>query len=316
MPASKPRTTDMADQKPRKKSDIDTTQRPDDTCITKPLSSHKRKNDEGVEENGSTRKRNRTIQETVADNKTYARQKAVAQDVDHESEDDSNDDVGSDVSNTSTTTKKKKSLATPQFAKLLEIEDKSQLCIIGDNEANIFPKKLNFMNHKIDVVYDSRVHVWLKADEFAKALGYKNYKSAIERFVHPSFVRTFPEVLDMSRTRYGDAYRLYPVNSRVLFINEAGMMQLLLRSMLTNSDTVTKDETIKSDISNATDRAQQEGAVGACRTGRPQPKPKLSADWINYQILPSLIAFSEAAKNGITAQEERRLQSMNQLYNQ
>lgn len=281
------------------------------------MTSNKRKSEEYVEKKRHKKRAKAEQKTTASQQKQQSQQKPVEPcDTDgYEDEVRSND-------STISITKKKKPPTTPQFRKLQEIEDKSPLCVIGETEANIFPRKLKFMNHTIDVIYDSRVHIWLKADDFAKALGYKNHKSVIERYVNPSFVRTFPEVLDMSRTRYGDAFRLYSVNSKVLFINEAGTLQLLLRSMISNDNMTKEDITQKSQSPLSTqndDEGQQDlaaTAVTANRGTKHHPKPKLSADWINYQILPSLVAFSEAAKNGITAREERHLQSINLSFNQ
>lgn len=314
----------MDHQKPKKRSDCDSpppVSQSDNHCPPKVVAAHKRKTEEAEECTTNNKKRTKTSQEPSMETKKYTRQNAVqtnATAVDQCGTDDSNDDVGSDASNTSVTKKRKSQHSTsPQFNKLQEVEDRSPLCVMGENEINIFPKKVNFMNHKIEVMYDSRVHMWFKADDFAKALGYKNYKFSIERYVHPSFVKTFPEVLDMSRARYGDAFRLYSVNSKVLFINGAGVMQLLLRSMISNNSASKEEKAQSQSGSNNNEEAQQEAVASVKNRGaKHHPKPKLSADWINYQILPSLVAFSEAARNGITAHEDRRLRSMNQFFNQ
>lgn len=252
--------------------------------------------------------------ETAARHKQRLEQKPVLA-LEKCSTDDNNDDARTDISNGSVTKKKKQLTTTTPFMKLVEIEDNAPLCVLGETEANMFPRKLKFMNQTIDVMFDSRVHIWLKADDFAKALGYKNHKSAVERYVNPLFVRNFPDVLDMSRARYGDAYRLFPLTSKVLFINEAGVLQLLLRSMISNEYTVkeTTTRTQQSTSEQTADDTHQEAAMSS--KSKHHSKPKLSADWINYQILPSLVTFSDAAKTGITAMEQRRLHSMNHFYN-
>lgn len=234
-------------------------------------------------------------------------------------DEDNEEDVRSETSSTCTTLAKKKKGSTKTssaFNRLLEIEDKAPLCVLGETESNMFPRKLNFMGHLIDVIYDSRVHLWVKAKDFANALGYKNHKSAIERYVHPTFVRSFQEVLDLSRTRYGDAYCLYPVNSqKTLFLDMSGLVQLMIRSMISDENVDTaggkkKQQQANRRQSNSADEEPEEYPSSRHGVTKKQAtKPKLSADWINYQILPSLVTFSEATKTGVTAKEERRIQS-------
>src|SRR5436190_6364394 len=266
------------------------------TSVCMPIALGKRKAPENVTNKSRYAKRTKTISKDIFDNVI--------------------DDAHSETESTysaAVITKKKKANAKKEekhlpttstaFNRMMEIEDKSYLCVLGEAESNMFPRKLKFMNNSIDVMFDSNVQIWLKADDFAKALGYKTYKSVIERYVNPSFVRSYPEVLDMSRPRYGDAFRLYPVNCKIQFINMAGVMQLLIRSMVSDECVVKEDKSQK-----AQDADAQDVPMIAHKGFKQQTKPKLSADWINYQIQPSLIAFAEAAKGGMasTTMERRK----------
>jgi len=208
--------------------------------------------------------------------------------------DDVGEDVHSDVESVCsvpTAAKKKKvtSNIPTAFKRMLEIEENSHLCVTGEAESSILPKKIHFMNHSIDVMYDSNVQMWLKADDFAKALGFKTYKSVIDRYVNPSFVRPYQEVLDMSRARFGDAFRLYPINSKVQFLHIAGVNQLLIRAMLSDESTV-KDDNAQQEV----ERQDAPSPVVSINKGiKQQTKNKLSADWIQHKMQPYLLSYLE-----------------------
>jgi prophage antirepressor-like protein len=219
--------------------------------------------------------------------------------------------------------------AMASMRKLINMEDRSPLCLLGETESNMFPKTVELMNHKVSVIYDSRVHMWFKAEDFAKAVGFKNYKSAVEKYVNKDFVLPYPNVLDLSRARYGDAFRLYSVNNKTAFINEAGAVQLLLRSLICGNSQQQR-QTATTATTTTTNNVSQTIEKQCVVTGNPDEtvptlaaavaaaafeekgtnkhsvvKPRISADWIDYQLQPALIAFSNAARYGKTAKELR-----------